>query len=131
MTLTGILAGAFSGATLADRIEEWVEFNTAIAAYGKPISIVVVVVAVTYFTLVIGELVPKQVALKNPEAIAVRVAPRDCGLRQGRGPCSVAAQPLEQFRAPLHATGPRVRAPRDRRGYPQPCQGGRKVWAPT
>jgi putative hemolysin len=75
MTLTGILAGAFSGATLADRIEEWVGFNTAITAYAKPISIGVIVVAVTYFTLVIGELVPKQVALKNPEAIAVRVAP--------------------------------------------------------
>lgn len=75
MTLTGILAGAFSGATLAERIEEWIAFNAAVAPYAKPISIVVIVVAVTYFTLVVGELVPKQLALKNPEAIAVRVAP--------------------------------------------------------
>ena len=75
MTLTGILAGAFSGATLADRIEAWVGFNAAIVPYAKPISLAVIVVAVTYFTLVVGELVPKQMALKNPEAIAVRVAP--------------------------------------------------------
>ena len=75
MTLTGILAGAFGGATVAERIEEWLGLNAAVAPYAKSISIAVVVVVVTYFTLVVGELVPKQMALKNPEAIAVRVAP--------------------------------------------------------
>ncbi len=75
MTLVGILAGAFSGATVADRIEGWVGSHSALTSYAKPISIVVVVVPVTYLSLIVGELVPKQMALKNPEAIAVRVAP--------------------------------------------------------
>jgi putative hemolysin len=75
MTLVGILVGAFSGATVADRIEEWLGSNSAIATLAKPVSIAVVVVAVTYLSLIVGELVPKQIALKNPEAIAVRVAP--------------------------------------------------------
>ncbi len=75
ITLVAILAGAFSGATVADRIEGWIGFHSAIAPYAKPISIAVVVVAVTYLSLIIGELVPKQIALKNPEPIAVRVAP--------------------------------------------------------
>jgi putative hemolysin len=75
VTLVGILAGAFSGATIADRIEEWVGLHSAIAPYAKPVSILVVVAAVAYLSLIIGELVPKQLALKNPEAIAVRVAP--------------------------------------------------------
>jgi putative hemolysin len=75
VTLVGILVGAVSGATVADRIEDWVGVYSAIAPYAKPVSILVVVVAVGYLSLIIGELVPKQIALKNPEAIAVRVAP--------------------------------------------------------
>jgi putative hemolysin len=74
-TLVGILVGALSGATIADRIEGWVGLYSALAPYAKPVSIVVLVVPVTYLSLIIGELVPKQIALKNPEAIAVRVAP--------------------------------------------------------
>ena len=49
--------------------------NRSVTRPGDPVSIVVVVVPVTYLSLIIGELVPKQIALKNPEAIAVRVAP--------------------------------------------------------
>jgi hypothetical protein len=49
--------------------------SLAMAPYAKPISILVVVVAVSYVSLIIGELVPKQIALKKPEAIAARVAP--------------------------------------------------------
>ncbi len=75
ITLVSILAGAFGGATIADKIEGWIGINPAIAPYAKPVSIVIVVIAVTYLSLIVGELVPKQIALKNPEAIAVRIAP--------------------------------------------------------
>ena len=71
-TTTATLAGIFSGATLAEKLEE--ALVPALAAYGKPVSIVIMTVGVTYTALIIGELVPKHIALNNPEAIAVRVA---------------------------------------------------------
>jgi len=74
MTLIGILAGALSGATLADRVEDWFGHYPPIVPYAKPAAVGIVVVAVTYLSLIIGELVPKQIALKNPETIAIHVA---------------------------------------------------------
>ena len=73
-TTTATLAGIFSGATLAERVEEALLVVPVLAAYGKPISIVVVTIGVTYAALIIGELAPKHIALSNPERIAVRVA---------------------------------------------------------
>ena len=75
ITLVGVLAGAFSGATLGERLSGWlttVGVNPAIAA---PLGVGVVVVIITYLSLIIGELVPKQVALRDPEGIAARAAP--------------------------------------------------------
>lgn len=75
ITLVGILAGAVSGATIGQR------FGDVLVAYGVPpslgefVGLAAVVVAITYFSLIVGELVPKQIALRNPEAIACRVAP--------------------------------------------------------
>jgi putative hemolysin len=75
ITLVGILAGAFSGATLGSRL------GLALAEAGVPprlapsLGVGVVVVAITYLSLIVGELVPKQLALKAPEAVASRVAP--------------------------------------------------------
>jgi putative hemolysin len=75
ITLIGILSGAFSGATLGLRLAEW------FAAWGIPVAVAeaagvgVVVAVITYASLIIGELVPKQIALKDPEKIAVKVAP--------------------------------------------------------
>ncbi|MGP0092501.1 MAG: hemolysin family protein [Xanthobacteraceae bacterium] len=74
MTLIGILAGVLSANALADRIEEWIDLYAITAPYGKPMALGIVVVVVTYLTLIIGELVPKQIALKNPELIALHVA---------------------------------------------------------
>ncbi len=74
LTLIGVLAGAFSGITLAQKLDAWLDLYPALAPYSKPVAVAVVVVAVTYFSLVMGELVPKQIALKDPEAIAMRVA---------------------------------------------------------
>ncbi|MBV8510473.1 MAG: HlyC/CorC family transporter [Xanthobacteraceae bacterium] len=74
MTSIGILAGAFSGLTLADRVDVWLDQFPTIAAFSKPVAVVLVVIGVAYLSLVAGELAPKQIALKNPERIAVKVS---------------------------------------------------------
>jgi putative hemolysin len=74
ITLVGILAGAFGGATLAEQIGIWLQSIPWLAAYGELIGVVIVVLIITYFTLVLGELVPKRLALQNAEEIAVRLA---------------------------------------------------------
>jgi magnesium and cobalt exporter, CNNM family len=73
-TTTATLAGIFSGATLAERLEELLRLAPLVATYSKPLSIVVVTIGVTYTALVVGELAPKHIALNNPEPIAIRVA---------------------------------------------------------
>lgn len=75
ITLVGILAGAFSGAALGDRLAVWFEAMGMAPNYAEPLGFSLVVAAITYVSLIIGELVPKQLALKNPEIIACRVAP--------------------------------------------------------
>lgn len=75
ITLVGVLSGAFSGATLGERLSEWLgEFGLS-DALAHLLGVGLVVTAITYATLIVGELVPKQVALRDPEAIAVKVAP--------------------------------------------------------
>ena len=74
MTLTGILSGAFGGATLGARLGPVLDAWPGIAPYGTEIAVVLVVIAITALTVILGELVPKQIALSNPERIAARVA---------------------------------------------------------
>jgi len=75
ITLVGVLSGAFSGATLGLRVSVLLQ-DLGLGPYlANPLGVGSVVVAVTYLSLVVGELVPKQIALSNPEAIAARVAP--------------------------------------------------------
>ncbi|MGF1630955.1 MAG: hemolysin family protein [Kiloniellaceae bacterium] len=74
ITLVGILAGAFGGATLADRLGDWLDSFPALAPNGDSIAIGLVVVAITYLSLIVGELVPKRIALANPERVASIVA---------------------------------------------------------
>lgn len=75
ITMVGILSGAFSGATLGLRLSEWFFALGLPARAANPFGVGIVVAAITYGSLIIGELVPKQIALKNPERVAVRVAP--------------------------------------------------------
>ncbi len=75
ITLVGILSGAFSGATLGIRLGNWLTAQGIDASYAEPAGVGIVVVLITYGSLIIGELVPKQIALRDPEAVAVRVAP--------------------------------------------------------
>lgn len=90
ITLVGILSGAFSGATLGVRLAETLSGLGVPNRYADEIGIGVVVVAITYLSLIVGELVPKQIALSNPEAVASRIAPTMRLL-------SIAALPLVWF----------------------------------
>lgn len=78
MTLIGVLAGAFGGATLADSLTTQLESIPVIALYVGPyahsLGLGMIVVLVTGFMLLLGELVPKRLALHNPERIAAFVA---------------------------------------------------------
>ena len=74
ITLVGILAGAFGGATLAAPLGAALNGVAFIAPNGEAVAFVVVVVIITYLSLVIGELVPKRIALANPERTAALVA---------------------------------------------------------
>jgi putative hemolysin len=75
ITLVGVLAGAFSGAALGDQL------TTILAGLGVPVAVAdplgfgIVISIITYLSVVVGELVPKNFALRNPEGIAVMVAP--------------------------------------------------------
>jgi putative hemolysin len=70
ITLVGILAGVFGGATVAKNLGVWLSGSSAVGHYGPAIGIGTVVVGITYLSLVLGELVPKRLALNNAEAIA-------------------------------------------------------------
>jgi len=74
ITLVGVLAGAFGGATVAEKIGELLQPYPRLAPYGEAIGVGAVVLAITYFSLILGELVPKRIALNNPERIASAVA---------------------------------------------------------
>ena len=74
ITLVGILAGAFGGATVAEGLAVYLKNYPLIAPYSNALSITFVVLIITYLTLILGELVPKQVALNKAEAIASKVA---------------------------------------------------------
>ncbi|MBI2717407.1 MAG: HlyC/CorC family transporter [Rhizobiales bacterium] len=75
ITLIGILAGAFSGATLGGRLSSLLMTLGLPEHAAEPIGFGLVIGLVTYLSLIVGELVPKQIALRNPERIACLVAP--------------------------------------------------------
>lgn len=74
ITLVGVLAAAFSGANLASKLAAPLQQVGWLAPYADEVAFGVVVVLLTYFTLVIGELVPKRLGLGNPEGIARALA---------------------------------------------------------
>ncbi|MCS3731469.1 hemolysin family protein [Bradyrhizobium betae] len=75
ITLVGVLSGAFSGATLGQRLTQWLVEAGLSAGVADIVGVGIVVTLITYATLIVGELVPKQVALRDPESVAVKVAP--------------------------------------------------------
>lgn len=75
ITLVGVLSGAFSGATLGLRLGDWLVTAGASPRLASGLGVGIVVALITYASLIIGELVPKQIALRDPEGMAARVAP--------------------------------------------------------
>lgn len=75
ITLVGVLSGAFSGATLGLRLTEWLQANGVPNNVADAAGVGGVVVGITYTSLILGELVPKQLALRDAERIAARAAP--------------------------------------------------------
>jgi magnesium and cobalt exporter, CNNM family len=74
ITLIGILAGAFGGATIAREVAGILNNIPWLEAYSHPLSLVLVVLVITSLSLIVGELVPKRLALNNPERLATVVA---------------------------------------------------------
>lgn len=75
ITLVGVLSGAFSGATLGERLANTLADAGMSRGAADALGVGIVVALITYGSLILGELVPKQVALRDPEAVASRVAP--------------------------------------------------------
>lgn len=74
ITLVGIFTGALGGATLAERLSVWFARIPWLVPYAGGIAIVLVVIVTTYLSLVLGELIPKRIAMNNPEKIASQVS---------------------------------------------------------
>lgn len=70
ITLVGVLSGAFGGAALAAHLAPLIEKIEFLAPYAETLSFILVVLVITYFSLVVGELVPKRLALNAPERVA-------------------------------------------------------------
>ncbi|TIT27437.1 MAG: DUF21 domain-containing protein, partial [Mesorhizobium sp.] len=75
ITLVGVLSGAFSGATLGERLAAFLASNGIRENIADPLGVGIVVAIITYASLIVGELAPKQIALRDPERVAVRAAP--------------------------------------------------------
>jgi putative hemolysin len=75
ITLVGIAAGAFGGARLAEPLAGVLAEVPGLARFSAELAYTLVVIAITYLSLIVGELVPKHLALRAPERIAVSVAP--------------------------------------------------------
>ncbi|MFM7222149.1 MAG: hemolysin family protein [Bacteroidota bacterium] len=74
ITIIGIFTGIFSGERIVDDVEAFLMLQQPISAFANELATAVVVIAVTFFSLVFGELVPKRLGLSNPEGIAKSVA---------------------------------------------------------
>ena len=75
ITLIGIVSGAYGGATISDDVERLFVLIPAIAPYADTLAMITVVAVITYLSLIIGELVPKSLALHNPEKWATMLSP--------------------------------------------------------
>ncbi|MFM7086247.1 MAG: hemolysin family protein [Cyanobium sp.] len=86
ITLIGILSGAVGGATVAQKLNQLLAQLPLLAPYSEALSFAVVVTVITFLSVVIGELVPKRLALANPEQLACAMAPSMRWLSRLSGP---------------------------------------------
>ena len=74
ITVIGITSGAFGEKTLARDLAAWIAQFPLVAAYAEALSVTIVIICITLASLIVGELIPKRLALINPEAVASIVA---------------------------------------------------------
>lgn len=74
ITLVGIFAGAYGGATLSADLADYLVQFQSVSRFSEELALGIVVVLITYFSLIVGELVPKQLALHRPESIAMTMS---------------------------------------------------------
>jgi putative hemolysin len=86
ITLVGILAGAYGGATIAEPLAERIAVVPELAPYAEGLALGLVVAVISFLSLVLGELAPKNIALTNPETIASWVARPMMALARVGGP---------------------------------------------
>lgn len=75
ITLIGIVSGAFGGVAIADSVAPLFASIPTLAPYAKDLAMITTVAIITYLSLIIGELVPKSIALNNPERYAILLSP--------------------------------------------------------
>jgi putative hemolysin len=75
ITIVGTLASAVGGATIAERMAFHLDQYPLIAPHGESVSLAIVVVVISYVSLIVGELVPKRLALRAPERVSMILAP--------------------------------------------------------
>ena len=75
ITLVGVFSGVFGGYMIANDLADWLALIPALAPYSRTLALSTVVLAISFLSLLIGELVPKRLALDNPERIAAFVSP--------------------------------------------------------
>ncbi len=75
ITLIGIVSGVFSGISLTDNLTMILSSFPIFEFYAKEVALIIVVGGVTYLSIVIGELVPKTIGMRNPEKILIRLFP--------------------------------------------------------
>lgn len=75
ITLVGVLSGVFGGYKIAGDLADWLGLIPALTPYSHSLALSIVVLAISFLSLLIGELVPKRLALDNPERIAALVSP--------------------------------------------------------
>lgn len=74
ITLVGVLTGIYSGGTFKEPLQNWLLQFAVIAPYAQTVATLIIVILLTYVSLVLGELVPKRIGLSNPEGIAKSVS---------------------------------------------------------
>lgn len=75
ITLIGIISGAFGGVAIANEIAPFFAMIPQLSPYAGKLAMITTVVLITYLSLIIGELVPKSIALHNPERYAISLSP--------------------------------------------------------
>ena len=116
ITLIAIFAGAFSGASLGEPTAQRLQLLGLEPETAHTVGFGLVIVLTTYVSLVIGEIVPKQIALRSPEPIAVVDVAADALAVDDHRAVRVAARPVERADLQAARARPRIEEPGDRRG---------------